>query len=866
MKKLILIDGNALVHRAFHALPPMTAPDGTMTNAVYGFCTILMKALKDIQPEYVAATFDLAGPTFRHEEFAEYKIHRVKAPQELYDQIPVIKSVLTAFGIPIFERQGYEADDVIGSLAVAAKKTKDLQVIIATGDMDTLQLVDSKRVNVFTLRKGMADTVIYDEAAVMERFGLKPEQLNDYKGLKGDPSDNIPGVPGVGEKTASTLIQTFGSLEALYKKLEATEKIEGISDKLREKLLTNKEQAFFSKQLSVIVTDLEIDWSLEKMCWREQIDVAALKKRFMELGFNSLSRRIDELLGTAGAAPAQPTLLENIPTPIEIPAYTNGAFKNVKAVALAMDTDALYLCIENKNAVRLLWEKIATASEIMTDSNIAKIGHDLKPIARKLLENEIQLAGIAFDSKLAAYILNYVIRDYPFADVYRHATKKEADRGPAFEATAAFELRDVLEKELIRSPARNVLEEIEIPLITVLAAMENRGIAVNTDIVRRLLIIADKEISELEKKIYALAGQEFNINSPQQLGGILFDTLKITGRVRKTGGGARSTAAPELEKLRDENPIIDLILQYREIQKLRSTYIEPFPALLSPRDGRLHTTYIQTGAITGRLASQDPNLQNIPIRTELGQEFRKAFVAAPGYTLVSLDYSQIELRIAAHMARDPVMTQAFINGEDIHTRTAAKVFDVEPTAVTKDMRRQAKVLNFGIMYGMGVMGFARAANVDRTAARQFMDKYFKEFAGIARYMEEMKQFAHKHGYVDTLFGRRRLLPDIRSTMPMLRASAERMAINMPMQGTQADIVKMAMNAVHADIEKRGVADDVRMLLQIHDELLFEIKKDLVTAEAKHLKKIMETVCTLDVPVIVEIKIGPNWAEVQKLKE
>lgn len=705
-KKIVLIDGNALVHRAFHALPPLTSPAGQVTNAVFGFSSILIKMIKDLKPDYIIATFDMAGPTFRHEQFDQYKAKRVKAPVELYDQIPLVKQVLKGFGIPMFEMEGYEADDLIGTLAKRVhnqKKNQDIQVVIATGDLDTLQLVDDDRVVVYTMRKGMADTVLYDEKAVMERYGLAPNQLADYRGLKGDPSDNIPGVPGIGEKTGSELIKDFGSLEALYENSQSS-KFQALSSKLRDKLVEHKDQAFFSKQLSQIVCDLDVDFDLAKARWRDHVDLKKLEALFVEFGFKSLGKRLQE------------------------------------------------------------------------------IGFEVETRDEKL----------------------------PMA-----------------------------------------IEQIETPLTPVLRDMEKWGIKIDTGMLVKLLKKTNEELADLEKQIYGQAGTTFNINSPSQLATVLYDKLELKGRIRKTAGGARSTAAPELEKLRDEHAIIDLILQYRELMKLKTTYIEPFPTLVVA-DGRIHTTYDQLGAATGRLSSSNPNLQNIPTRTPLGQEFRKAFIAEDGFDLVSLDYSQIELRMVAHIAQDKKMIEAFRKGEDIHTRVAETL---------NISRRQAKVLNFGVLYGMGPLGVARAAGVSREQGREFIEKYFAEFSGVAAYVERTKQQAHEKGYVETLFGRRREIPEIKSTMPQLAATGERMAVNMPIQGTAADLIKMAMIKIYDEI--RG-NDDARMLLQIHDELVFEIKRDLVPMIVPKLKTIMETVHAFDVPIVVDAKVGKNWQEMKPL--
>lgn len=846
MKKLILIDGNAIVHRAFHALPALTSNKGVVTNAVYGFTSILLRVIKELKPDYIAAAFDLAGPTFRHEQFEEYKIHRVKAPDELYKQIPIVKEVLTAFGVPVYEMEGFEADDLIGTLAARAKKEKDLQTIIATGDLDTLQLVDDKKVVVFTLRKGVTDTVMYDEDAVMSRYGLRPDQLSDYRGLKGDPSDNIPGVPGVGEKTAGQLIQEFGSLDGLYKNIERSKNpsfakaSEGkVSEKLKEKLLANKDNAFFSKQLSEIVCDLDVDFSLTKADWRKNYNLAKIETIFKDLAFFSLLKRLPEI----GLAVQKGLDLSEI--------------KEGEEIAQTIQKP------EEKNIFFVAGDGMKLESEVVSNPKQIIIGHDLKSALKPLISRDIEIKCQLFDTKIAAYLLYPDLRDYDFHKIYYAEFKEDAD-DPDQKAIYLARLKKHFEQKLESARLIEVFVKIEMPLMEVLAEMELNGIKINTKALGRLLQSTSKELERLEAKIYKLAGMTFNINSPQQLSEVLFNKLVLRGKVRKTGGGKLSTAAGELEKLRDEHPIIDLILEQRELQKLKTTYIEPFPELIGA-DGRIHTTYNQTGAATGRLASQDPNLQNIPIKTKLGQEFRKAFIAQEGYQLVSFDYSQLELRIAAHIAKDEKMIKAFLNGEDIHTRTAVEIFGVPADKVTKEMRDRAKVLNFGIIYGMGPVSFARAAGVGRQEAQEFIAKYFGEFAGVARYMQEIKDRAHREGYVETIFGRRRPLLDIHSTMPQIQAAAERAAINHPIQGTNADLIKMAMRKIHDYIHSELAKDDCRMLLQVHDELVFEIKKSKIKKIAPDIKKIMENIHKLAVSLVVDVRAGDNWQDVESLE-
>ena len=879
MRKLILIDGNALVHRAFHALPPtLMSPKGVLTNAVYGFVSVLLKMLKELKPDYVAATFDLAAPTFRHEEFAEYKSQRVKAPDELYAQIPLVKEILTALGMPIYEKEGFEADDLIGTLAEKSKNIPNLQTIIATGDLDTLQLVTDDKVVVFTLRKGMTDTFTYDEKEVKKRFsGLLPGQMTDYKGLKGDPSDNIPGVPGIGEKTATTLLGKYGSIENLYGQLSKPKKPKDISPKLAEKLLENKDQAFFSKKLATIIRDVPADFSLEKAEWKKNIERDKLEKLLKELGFYSLVKRFAEIDGSGEAVKAAPAAVSLFsetdigPKIIETKnaeeaVHLAARLKKKGNFSFILSAGQLNLYPNEGSEIFSLPASGLPASfkEILEDSNVLKTGHDLKETVKFLFKNGIHLKGVEFDTALAAYLLNSDLSAPDFNKIYfaefSENPSSDERRRPFF----IFQLKKRLWEKLKTENLNDVLEDIELPLIAVLAEMETAGIKIDSRGIGRLSEAVSGQIISLEKEIYKSAGEEFNINSPQQLARILFEVLKLKGKVRKTGKGALSTAAAELEKLSEEHPIADLILKYRELQKLKTTYIKPFPALLDKKTGRLHTSYNQFGTATGRLSSQNPNLQNIPVRTELGREFRKVFIAEKGFKLLSLDYSQLELRVVAHISKDEKMIKAFKAGEDIHTRTAAEIFDVPSEKVTADMRRDAKTLNFGVLYGMGLLGFQRAAGVTRERAREFINEYMEDFAGVARYTEETKKTAHQKEFVATIFGRKRQLREINANMPELVRQAERMAINMPVQGTAADLIKMAMSKIAVFLHKNYDDNEVKMLLQVHDELLFEIRTDLVQKLSEELRDIMENVYQLSVPLTVDIKCGDNWSEMHSL--
>ena len=785
IKKLILIDANALIHRAFHALPPLKNPAGVVTNAVYGFSSTLLKMLKDLEPDYIIAAYDLPGPTFRHEAFKEYKIHRAKAPDELYSQIPYTKKVLESFGIPSYEMKGYEADDIIGSLTEKFKKEKDLKIIIVTGDLDTLQLVDGKKIVIYTMKRGLSDTVIYDEEMVKNRYGLEPSQLNDYRGLKGDPSDNIPGVPGIGDKTASELLKEHGSIENLYKKAKSGK----VKESLSKKLLENEEQAMLSKELSIMVKNLKIEVDLKKAEWKNNFNRTNVENIFRELNFTSLIPRIPDL------------------TPVL--------------------TLPLKERVEPKKSI--------------SDQEKERI-------------KKIQIA---------AWLLNSELKEPSPEEIYFNEFGKTTSE-ENYESSIA-KLHEALITKLKDAELLKIYKEIEEPLIPILTEMESNGFKIDEKQIKKLDDFAKKEIKKLEEKIHKLAGVKFNISSTQQLSEVLFNRLLISGKIRKTPKGKLSTRATELEKLREIHPIIPLILEYRELQKLKTTYIDPFPKLINPKDNRLHTTFIQTGTVTGRLASQNPNLQNIPIKTKLGQEFRKVFIAEKGYKLVSLDYSQLELRIAAHIAKDPKMIEAFKKGVDIHTETAAEVFDVPLEKVSQEMRRKAKALNFGIIYGMGPQGFARSAGIKQIEAKKFIEKYFDKFKKVAEYMTDVRNEAHDKGVVKTLFSRRRQLPEIYSSIPELIHQAQRMAINFPIQGTAADLTKMAMIKIHDQIHKNYKEGEVKMLLQVHDEIVLEAKENLTKKIAKESKEIMETIYKLDAPLVAEAKIGNNWRDMTLIK-
>lgn len=893
-KKLVLIDGNAIIHRSFHALPPLTTKKGELVNAVYGFASTLLSVIDKFKPDYILATFDLKALTFRHQEYKEYKATRVKAPDELYAQIDRVKEVVRAFNIPIYEKEGFEADDVIGTLTAQAEKNKEsVESIIVTGDLDTLQLV-SPKTEVYALRKGISDTVMYDTDAIKERYGLKPEQLIDFKGLRGDPSDNIPGVKGVGEKTASELIQKYGTVENVYKHLDE------IKGALKDKLERDKVQALLSKRLSTIVRNAPVELDLTKTVTHD-FDRQKIVSLFQELNFFSLVKRLPESdpssilpLSRGGSEGGVKDFKFELITAEKIDDFVT-ELKKHEEVAIYLRTTGEKYYNSELQGIAFSWKtgragyinnfkfQISNFKTILEDEKIKKIGYDLKYVYEMLKKYDVELKGELFDVMLAAYVLspggkiefkNLVLEELGEEIGGKSKTGQlgleiETEEVIAQKICQAadyiFKLKQIYAEKLAEiSVAQDkennlnyVFAQIEEPLIKILANMENSGIKLNPVIFQGLTEKIEKRIENLEKSIYKLAGTTFNINSPKQLTEILFERLKLPTADIKKGKTGYSTASGELAKLRKESKIIEKIEEYREIFKLKTTYLDTLPLLLD-ENSRIHTTFNQAVTATGRLSSSDPNLQNIPIKTELGQLLRTAFVAEEGWKLVSADYSQIDLRAVAHVAGDPKMIATFLNGEDVHRATAAQVYKVNMSQVTEKMRSSAKALNFGVIYGMSVFGFSEAAGIEREEAKKFIDEYMQKFQGIAAYMRETKEFAKKNGYVETEMGRRRYIPEINSPNFQVQNAAERMAINMPIQGMSADIVKLAMIKVSEEYANNS---DVRMLLQVHDEVILEVKEEVAEEVAKRMKEIMENIYKLKVPLVVSVNIGDNWGEI-----
>jgi len=924
-KKLVLIDANALLHRGYHALPPLTTKTGEEVGAVYGFCLILLKVLKEIKPDYIVAAFDMKGPTFRHKEFKEYKAQRPKMSESLATQIPRVKQVLKSMNIPVFEKQSYEADDIIGTLD--HQVPEKMETYIVTGDLDALQLVDEDT-KVYTLRKGIKDTIIYDSKKIEERFRLKSSQLIDFKALRGDPSDNIPGVKGIGEKGAIKLIRKFGSLENVYKNLDK------IESSVRKKLADQRKQAFLSKRLVTIETSVPLKFNLEK-CAFKNYDREKVVKLFSEFEFSSL---VSRLPGTNNLKPEeageQTGLFEKGTKAAEMDkgevnyqiVDSEEKFKNLlknlkesKGFVIDTETDRLDPVSGKLVGMSFAWEEkkahyldlrseipgagdvIGKLKPILENETIAKYGHNIKYDLMVLSHYNIWVQGIKFDTMIASYLLNPGSRQHnlnkvaftelgyemmPISDLIGKGKEEISMAKVPSQKIAWYSCEDAditlrlvhklkhrLEKvsqeqrktgmpEVKDGAATNTLmsvfDNIEMPLVSTLARMELDGVKVDKMFLEKLSGSFGKMVHDLEDKIYMFAGREFNINSPQELQNILFNILKLpTQDIRRISTGF-STGAPELKKIRDTHPIIVYILKFRELSKIYSTYIEALPELINKETGRLHTSFNQAVTATGRLSSSDPNLQNIPTRTKTGREIRRAFIAERGYKLVSFDYSQVELRIVAALAQDEKMIEAFKKGEDIHLRTASEIFNSSHRNITGSLRRVAKTINFGILYGMSSYGVSQALGVSREQAQDFINNYFQHFPKIRDYIKKTINFARKHSYVETLLGRRRYLPEINSALTTLRRAAERMAINMPVQGSAADIMKIAM------INISKISDsEAKMLLQVHDELLFEIREEKIKKVVPKIKQIMKEAYKLSVPLEVDVSVGKNWKEMEK---
>lgn len=864
---VLLIDSNALVHRAYHALPAsMSTKDGEPTNAVYGFTMALLHAMETIKPTRIVCCFDATGPTFRHAEYHQYKATRKEMDKALAVQLPRIYEVVQAFGIPMVTKPGYEADDLIGTLAKQYEKTAD--VIILTGDRDELQLV-SERTTVQMMKPGMNKFIHYTPALLKQQYGLEPAEFIVYKALRGDPSDNIPGVAGIGEISALKLVQGFHTLGKLYDAVNQDNP--AIKDGIRAKLAAGKDLAYLSYRLSAIERDVPLD-SVPDLETPWQSDRERVTTLFQELQFGSLFSRINLLKDTHSTT------------------SDSGKSHRSSGAQKVVNIDEMVSIIDGaQGLMAVLVSYVRTALHAFTAHAIsvsvdgktgfaALIGESMvKQIVTALTHTQAHLA--VWDAKATMHAFpGFQLRDGD-ADIMIQAGLTSATLG--FTAQHKSDALDGAELESNALAARGLLHDaklvhgqiesmklgsvwhdIEYPLISVLYTMENAGITVDVSFLHQLSKRMNAEIASLEKSIHLEAGQEFNIASPQQLRTILFEKLALstTGVKKKIHG--YSTDVGTLEALQGSHPIIPQIMQYRELTKLHNTYIETLPALVDPKTGRIHTTYNQIGAATGRLSSNDPNLQNIPVRTEMGKAIRHSFVAEQGHVLLSLDYSQFELRILAHLSGDPTMIKHFKSGVDIHTVTAANVHDVPIESVTKEMRQSAKAINFGLMYGLSAHSLAKQLGIDYKQAEQFMERYFNTYKKVKPFLQSVIDTARRQGYYTTLYGRRRNFPELTSSVWAVKQAGERMAMNFPMQGTQADILKIAMIKVAALLKGHA---DAKLLLTVHDELVFEVKQDRYHKLTTTIQKTMETACTLDVPVVVSAAYGKNWGQMRNVE-
>ncbi|MBA7666000.1 DNA polymerase I [subsurface metagenome] len=906
MKKplLVLFDGNALVHRAFHALPPLTvSKSGEVVSAVYGFALILLKAISELKPTHCAVAFDTKAPTFRHQLFDQYKAHRPPTPDELVKQLGRVRQLVEAFPMPIFEIDGYEADDILGTLSHQASQ-QGIDTIIVTGDADTMQLV-SPRVKVLypKPRKSFSDTTLYDEAAVSQKYGIAPSQIADFKGLVGDPSDNIPGVPQIGPVAATKLLNQFGSVEEIYTHID-----EVTPPKLQTILKQNEAIARQSKELATIITQTPVTLNLDD-CQLSRYDRKQVTELFRELEFSSLLPRLPEI----GEAAPQTTRVKTEPPPQRAyhvvnttPALDELLSRLSAAQTFAFDLEttsldamsaqlvgislspapgeAYYIPVGHVSLEQVkqlpLEQVIKRLKPILEDAKLAKLAHNGKYDMTVLGEYGVNVSNLTFDTMLAAYLLGEAslglkalafnrlgIEMTSITDLIGSGAKqlsmsqieisKVTDYACA-DADITGQLAKLLSPEIERQGLWQLFSQVEMPLVPVLIHMERNGVALNTELLRQMAHHLGEQILKLEADIYNSVGHQFNINSPRQLSSVLFQELKLAP-ARKTKSGY-STGASVLEELRGVHPIIEFILDYRQLTKLKSTYIDTLPGLINPKTGRVHTSFNQTRTATGRLSSSEPNLQNIPVRGELGKKLRNAFVAPPGSRLVAGDYSQIDLRALAHLSQDKSLLDAFHRDEDIHTATAVQLFNVDASGVTPEMRRLAKTVNFGVIYGMSEYGLEQATELSREEAAKFIAAYFEKYPGIKQYLESTKKQARERGYVQTLLGRRRAIPEINSSNRQIREGAERMAINMPVQGTSADIIKVAMINLYREMNKRQMKS--KMLLQVHDELIFEVPEEEREEMCQLVPEIMSTALEISVPLKVDIKTGNNWGEME----
>ncbi len=888
-KKLMIIDGNSIINRAFYGIRLLTNSEGIYTNAVYGFLNILFKFMEEEEPDYLCIAFDMKGPTFRHEIFDEYKANRKGMPDELAMQMPILKEVLQAMNITMIEKEGYEADDIIGALAKEGEKNS-LYCTIVTGDRDSLQLAsDRTTIKLPVTKKGSTRTEIYDKKAFVEKYGVTPTEFIDVKGLMGDSSDNIPGVPGIGEKTAFTLIQQYKSIENIYDKIETLETRKNI----KESLINNKELAILSKQLATIDTKFPLNIDIDTCSLKKTYDKEKLLKIFKRLNFKTY---IDKLnLESLDSRPKDSeethTHITDIDQLIKLKdlikqnknmtykLYVDniGGINKIISAALTIDGSSLsYIDINPQLSEEKFIEIFKT---IFEDNTIKKNGYRIKDDIVTLNQYRVSLNNIGFDCMIAAYILNPTKASYQIEEIaYDYLSinlpsedsvlgkgktqiciaEVEKDNAIEFACTqvgSIYKLTAVLENEIKNQQQEHLYYDIELPLIRVLADMQISGFKIDKEKLKSFSAKLDIKINDLSGKIYDLAGEEFNINSPKQLGIILFEKLKLT-IIKKTKTGY-STSIEVLEKLKDEHKIIKLIIDYRQVAKLKSTYADGLLNEINPLTGKIHSNFNQTITATGRISSTEPNLQNIPIRLELGREVRKVFTASTDdYLLIDADYSQIELRVLAHISEDPKMIAAFEKNEDIHTKTAAQVFEVDEKDVTPIMRNRAKAVNFGIVYGIGDFSLSQDLDITKQEAKIYIDNYLKNYEKVHEYMKDIVEYAKAKGFVTTLLNRKRYIPELKVKSFFTRSFGERIAMNTPIQGSAADIIKIAMIRVHGELEERQLKS--KLILQVHDELIVETHKSEIDIVKEIVKRQMENAVSLKVPLTIDLNMGKNW--------
>lgn len=883
-KRLIIVDGNAVIHRAYHAIPPLKTKEGLIVNAVYGFATTLLKVLSEFKPEYMAVAFDMAGGTFRDELYKDYKAKRVKADQELYDQIPLIHDLVSAFGIQIFEQVGFEADDVIGSISCLVKNDKNLETIILSGDMDLLQLVEDN-VKVCTFKKGLSEFGLMDADSVQEKYGFGPKQVVDYKGLRGDSSDNIPGVPGIGEVTATSLIKQFGSLNNLYEEIKKGNP--GLSPSVYNKLVAGEALARMSYEVATIHCEMkDLNFNLEKLVVKP-FDTEKILPLLQKFEFVALAKRLGassvEVVKEKRNKKAVYAAVEVIAKGESerlVQKFTKQGYFVAKEVVMGPvvpNGEFLGFVVSGGGPLFVEWKNLSKEEQkvwasLFANTDVELRGHDVKQIIKGMLTVGVAIKNKIFDLMIASYVTNSSTRAHDVASIALRELAEEAPLsgqetlfGPELVSRAyCLSVIERTYQDYCKALKKNNDEELfyalEMRLIPVLAQMEMNGIEIDSEFLNDLSKIAGEQVDSITKKIWQEAGEEFNVSSSVQLRDILYEKMGLKVPGIKKGKTGYSTAASELEKMRGTHPIIELIEDYRELTKLQNTYLEVLPAMVNKKTGRLHGSFNQAVAATGRLSSTDPNLQNIPARTEFGKKIREAFIAPKGKTLIVADYSQFELRIVASLANDEKLIEIFNKGEDVHKATAAVIHNIPLEEVTKELRFSAKEINFGVLYGMGAYGLASRTGITQFEAKDFIEKYFQQFAGVKKYVDDTIEFAKVNGYVETLFGRRRYIPEIQSSNYQLRSAGERMAVNMPVQGTQADLIKKAMIDVAEYCDKNYSIDQVKMLLQVHDELVFEVDTKLVEKIVPKIKSLMSDVTKLKVPIEVNIGAGDNWGE------